>query len=181
MKNSSSGIIFLAGIYGVGKSTLAAKLSKILHIPEYSASDLISKNNNESYGKNKFVHNADKNQSILVHAAKKILTKNKMFLLSGHFCIFNNDYSVNKLSTTFFDETNIKMILLLKADISKIMKNLEKRDNVSYNAEALTVLQNAEIEQAIKVSDKNKILLKTYKMKFSEEDILNVIDLINAE
>lgn len=48
-----SGIIFLAGIYGVGKSTLSVKLSKKLHIPEYSASNLISKYNDEMYGKNK--------------------------------------------------------------------------------------------------------------------------------
>lgn len=36
------GTIFLAGIYGVGKSTLANKLSIRTNIPNYSAGDLIS-------------------------------------------------------------------------------------------------------------------------------------------
>jgi len=36
------GTIFVAGIYGVGKSTLCANLSKELKIPTYSAGDLIS-------------------------------------------------------------------------------------------------------------------------------------------
>ena len=35
------------------------------------------------------------------------------FLMSGHFCIFNSDYSINILPTTFFDESQIKTIILL--------------------------------------------------------------------
>ena len=35
------GVIFVAGIYGVGKSTLCEKLSKELKIPFYSSGDLI--------------------------------------------------------------------------------------------------------------------------------------------
>ena len=43
------GVIFVAGIYGVGKSTLCEKLSKELKIPFYSSGDLISKVNGELY------------------------------------------------------------------------------------------------------------------------------------
>lgn len=47
------GIIFVAGIYGVGKSTLCERLSISIGIPCYSAGDLISAINGEIYGRNK--------------------------------------------------------------------------------------------------------------------------------
>lgn len=49
------GIIFVAGIYGVGKSTLCERLSISIGIPCYSAGDLISAINGEIYGRNKTV------------------------------------------------------------------------------------------------------------------------------
>ena len=113
MKYEDSGIIFFAGIYGVGKSTLSSKISESLSVPDYSASDLISMNNNEQYGKNKFVNDVKKNQIILVENSNKILQEEGSFLMSGHFCIFNSDYSINILPTTFFDEAQIKTIILL--------------------------------------------------------------------
>ena len=45
------GIIFVAGIYGVGKSTLCERLSISIGIPCYSAGDLISAINGEIYGR----------------------------------------------------------------------------------------------------------------------------------
>ena len=51
------GIIFVAGIYGVGKSTLCERLSLSIGIPCYSAGDLISALNGETYGRNKTVVN----------------------------------------------------------------------------------------------------------------------------
>ena len=41
------GVIFVAGSYGVGKSTLCEKLSYRMDLPFYSASDLISEVNGE--------------------------------------------------------------------------------------------------------------------------------------
>lgn len=51
------GIILVAGIYGVGKSTLCERLSLSIGIPCYSAGDLISALNGETYGRNKTVVN----------------------------------------------------------------------------------------------------------------------------
>lgn len=57
--------IFLAGIYGVGKSTLAERISATTGLPCFSAGDLISRVNGEKYGANKFVTDKEKNQDIL--------------------------------------------------------------------------------------------------------------------
>lgn len=42
--------IFIAGVYGTGKSTMCSVLSEKLHIPAFSAGDLISAINGERYG-----------------------------------------------------------------------------------------------------------------------------------
>ena len=44
------GTIFIAGSYGVGKSTLCDNLSRVSGVPAYSAGDLISCINGEQYG-----------------------------------------------------------------------------------------------------------------------------------
>lgn len=181
MRNKDLGIIFFAGIYGVGKSTLSSKISKTILLPEYSASELISMSNNEEYGKNKFVSDVKKNQVILAENSKKILQEKGDFLMSGHFCIFNSDYSINILPTTFFDETQIKTIILLIADIDRIIQNLNTRDSISYKKSDLTILQEEEIKQARKISELRKIPLHIYKMEFSDNDASNVIKLIYGE
>ncbi len=64
------GTIFVAGSYGVGKSTLCNDLSNVLGVPAYSADDLISNVNDEKYGANKAVQNKDQNQDILAIEVK---------------------------------------------------------------------------------------------------------------
>ena len=66
------GVIFVAGVYGVGKSTLCEKLSKELSIPFYSSGDLISKVNGELYGANKVVKDKSKNQNIISEPVEEI-------------------------------------------------------------------------------------------------------------
>ena len=88
------GIIFVAGIYGVGKSTLCERLGLSIGVPCYSAGDLISALNGETYGRNKTVVNKEKNQDILVAAVNDRLQKDTAFILAGHFCIFDGFYAI---------------------------------------------------------------------------------------
>ena len=83
------GTVFLAGVYGVGKSTLAQKVSEKAGIPFYSAGDLISEKNGEKYGANKIVVDKNRNQDILVECVSEILQRESRILLAGHFCIVN--------------------------------------------------------------------------------------------
>ena len=59
------GTTFVAGAYGVGKSTLRAILSQSMNVSTYSARDLISRVNGEKYGAIKAVQDKDNNQDIL--------------------------------------------------------------------------------------------------------------------
>ena len=83
------GVLFLAGIYGVGKSTLGETLSQRQGIPFYSAGDLISQINGERYGANKVVADKVGNQDILAMQIERLLEQHGRILLAGHFCIVN--------------------------------------------------------------------------------------------
>lgn len=74
--------IFLAGIYGVGKSTLAERISATTGLPCFSAGDLISRVNGEKYGANKFVTDKEKNQDILAECVSEIHSDNQ----NDHSC-----------------------------------------------------------------------------------------------
>lgn len=102
------GLIFIAGVYGVGKSTLCEKISETLNIPFYSSGDLISCANGESYGTNKIVKDKKQNQNILIDAINQIRLDFPSILLAGHFCIFDKNAKVDILPEETFSQLNIK-------------------------------------------------------------------------
>lgn len=122
------GTIFVAGSYGVGKSTLCNVLSKALDIPTFSAGDLIGNINGEQYGANKAVKNKDVNQDVLGIEVKKKLEQYPTILLAGHFCLFDKSNCVEKLPNSIFEKISIEQILLLEADPLRISTNLSIRD-----------------------------------------------------
>lgn len=77
--------IFIAGVYGTGKSTMCSALSEILHIPAFSAGDLISAINGEQYGTNKAVSDKSNNQVLLAERVRQFTQENEKIILAGHF------------------------------------------------------------------------------------------------
>ena len=114
------GTIFVAGTYGVGKSTLCNKLSTALKIPDFSAGDLISAVNGETYGANKVVRDKDANQNILASQVKQLLKSTPSIILAGHFCIFDINGNVDTLPSSVFYDLEIETILLLEC-VSKFI------------------------------------------------------------
>lgn len=170
-------IIFVAGVYGVGKSTLCDKLSTLLDIPAYSAGDLISKINGEIYGKNKAVKDKNANQDILINAVQEKLSKNPQFILAGHFCIFTADNNVDILPEDVFSRLNISRIILLETSEETVLKNIKKRDNKCYSYEDISRLIEAEKRQAEEVAHNLNIQLITYQMTFIDDDCCIVREL----
>lgn len=166
-------IIFLAGIYGVGKSTICKHINQYLRIPTYSASDLIANQNQEVYGKNKYVINSDNNQNILINEVNKVT--DNIFILDGHFCLKAKDNKVIILKEEIFKQLNLNSILLLTAKSEEIQKNLNARDNVIYDIDYINKLLECEEKQAKKVSNSCNVPLYIYDMKYNDEDI-NIIE-----
>ena len=159
-------ILFVAGVYGVGKTTLCDILSEKYLISSYSSSELISKCNHEEYGKNKYVTNQ----------VNKI--KDESFILNGHFCLKEKNNKVILLENEVFKKLNLSCILLLSASVEIIKENLFKRDKIYYDEEYIKLLLKCEEEQAEKVSNLYKIPLLKYNMQFNNNDAKNVIELL---
>ena len=112
--------IFVAGVYGTGKSTLCTELSKQIGFPFFSAGDLISKINSEQYGVNKAVKDKAHNQILLAKGVQELNKTHGTIILARHFCIFNNVNDVELLPESVFFELNLSQIILLEADVSII-------------------------------------------------------------
>lgn len=167
MKNE---VIFIAGTYGVGKSTLCNNLSLKLGIPAFSAGDLISEVNGETYGRNKAVKDKNANQEILISAIKKKLVLHPSLLLAGHFCIFSKNTEVEILPEFIYEKMPITKIILLETDAETVSKNLKLRDNKSYSHDSIERLIDSERNQAKKISLLLNIPLYIHQMCFSEID-----------
>ena len=174
------GIIFVAGTYGVGKSTLCDKLSKKLNIPSYSSGDLISEINGEIYGANKVVKDKTANQNILISAVKRKLSLNPVFMLAGHFCIFNKSGEVELLPEFVYKEMPISKLILLETEIDTIINNIRSRDNKLYSLEAIKSLILTERKQAEIISEQLNLPLHVHKMNFDQTDVEKISDIIQG-
>lgn len=175
MKGST---IFIAGVYGTGKSTLCSTLSERLHIPAFSAGDLISAINGEQYGANKVVADKNNNQVLLAERVQKLNYENGQIILAGHFCIFNADNDVEVLPESVYSALNITQIVLLESNIQTIVANLRRRDGKDYAEKSVSKLIKKEREQSERISMLLKCPLNVYKMTFTNRDVDYVASLL---
>lgn len=174
-------IFFVAGAYGVGKTTLCEKLSQKAGIPAYSASDLISPRVNEQYGAQKDVKDKARNQQALLLAIEELPTNEDHIILSGHFCIFNRHKTVEVLPDFVFTSLGIRKIILLTAEAALIMERLRSRDNTIYEIESIRNLIYQEQHMANKIATILDCPLCIHKMQFSSYDIDNLKDFLLQE
>lgn len=167
--------IFLAGVYGVGKSTLGEKLSNQANIPYYSAGDLISKVNGEKYGANKLVVDKGKNQEILAECVAEILKKTGTIMLAGHFCIVNSQGWAERLPQNVYDQLHLQKIILLEADPHTVMTHLSGRDGKEYPLELIKNLIKQERQAAHETANRLNCPLIIHQMYYSEADITKLI------
>lgn len=162
--------IFIAGVYGTGKSTMCSALSERLHIPAFSAGDLISAINGEQYGVNKAVADKDNNQALLAERVRELNHENGQIILAGHFCIFNADNGVEVLPESVYSALDVTRIVLLETDIQTIIANLRRRDGKDYSEKSVSTLIEKEREQSERISKQLKCPLDIYKMTFTDRD-----------
>ena len=170
--------IFIAGVYGTGKSTMCSVLSEMLHIPAFSASDLISAINGEQYGANKAVSDKNNNQILLAERVRQLTQENPKIILAGHFCIFNADNDVEVLPESVYPALNISRIILLETNIQTVISNLHRRDGKNYPVKSVAVLLKKEREQSKRIAEQLNCPLNIYQMTFTNKDSQYVASLL---
>ena len=173
------GTIFIAGAYGVGKSTLAKELSSLISLPNYSASSLIGQVNGEEYSKIKTVLNKYSNQDILEVRVNQILQNASRIILTGHFCIMNEANEVERLPKDIFKKLSIECILLLEAAPTIIADNLFKRDGVLYSLEFIESLLREERRFAEETSVFLSCPLVIHQMNYQCNNVQQIFHLLD--
>lgn len=167
--------IFLAGIHGVGKSTLAAKLENELNLKSFSVSGLIRNAGKNLDVSDKKTKGISQNQELWKMELKKLKISEEILLLDGHFCLLDNNNNIITLPFATFEGTQMSKIILMQKKPQTIRGNLLKRDNKEYSIGFLQELQDIEKQQAIKYSKENSICLFVYDENADFSELLGFI------
>lgn len=155
------GIVFVAGVHAVGKTTACKYIEKTLGAIIYSASALIKEENKGIiYGDNKIVFDLMGNQGFLIRAVKKKLKLYKNFILDGHFTLIQNSGVVQNVPIEVFSNLPIDLIVLCYDSPINISERSCARDKVALSVEFIEKMQNLEIDHAKMVSNKLNIPLE---------------------
>ena len=172
------GVIFIGGIYGVGKSTLCGIISKKLEIPFFNSSDLISGKINENYGANKYVSNLKNNQVVLLNEVAELLKQHSRFILAGHFCILKeNGYDV--IDYEDISKLQIERIIVFVREPKYISETLKKRDAKEYDDDMICSFQKKEIEISSQYAKKMNVEFDIVKINFDDNDITTILNLFD--
>ncbi|ALL23630.1 ATP-binding protein [Bacillus tropicus] len=162
--------IFLSGIHGVGKSTLATELEKVMDIKTFSVSELIRKSGKDIDTVTKNTEHISSNQELWKVEINKLNIGDSKLLLDGHFCLLDKDKKINPLPFTTFKDTHMTKIICIEGEPQIIRERLLNRDNNEYSIALLEEFQKCELEQATRYSCENDISLFIYNetQPFSE-------------
>lgn len=167
--------IFLAGIHGVGKSTLAANLEKELNLKSFSVSDLIRNAGKNLDASDKKTEGISQNQELWKMELNKLKITEEFLLLDGHFCLLDKNNNIITLPFTTFEGTQMSKIILMQKKSQTIRGNLLRRDNSEYSIDFLEKLQEIEKHQAIKYSKENNIRIFVYDESTDISKLINFI------
>lgn len=149
-------IIFISGVHGSGKGTLAKELNVNLGLKTYSASSLI-KENSDYIENSKQVDDPERNQNALLKGLKSI--DEKKIVVDGHFCLFDLNNEVINISFDVFDAINPIFIVNVYCPVDEIYDRILKRDGVKINKKQMDRLQKNENQRAISFCNKNSLEL----------------------
>lgn len=156
-------IIFVAGVHGVGKTTLCQKLTNNMRnqykdlpfsLKHESASQLIKKKRSHFIlENNKKVSTPDLNQEILVSEVKKLNNEYNTIILDGHFCLLDSFSNIISLDIKVFKNLNLHSVLLIEP---QSVEQLETRYKNTQrppikNLEQLIVKENEQAHRITKL------------------------------
>ncbi len=148
--------ILFSGVHGVGKGFFLDKMNKEIEgYNIYSASALIEKYQASTDAGYKKVSNVKNNQDVLTRAIKEVKLKGEnSFILDGHLCIFNSEGNVVRIPESFFYETRIEGIVLLRDHPDVIFDRIKSRDGNEISVQCIQQMQDEEEKYAKELSEK---------------------------
>lgn len=144
------GVIFVAGVHGVGKTTACAHAVKSLGVAHYSASGLIKKEKADSISaRGKAVADIERNQALLVRGVEKACGQHRgRIVLDGHFTILKTEGGIEAVAIEIFSLLGLNGIVVYHDDPVAIAERLHMRDGESYLVDVIARQQGSELAHA---------------------------------
>ena len=156
--------IFVAGVYGAGKTTLCTRLAQELGYFSTSASTLIRESRGKAtWNQSKETRQIQSNQQLLIGAITKLRKKSKNILLDGHFALLNSDGLAEKIDHGVFYDLCIDAIMLIEDEPADIAHRLNTRDGAQWDRSAVEALMIAERENAVAFHRASSVPLKIFQ------------------
>jgi adenylate kinase len=153
-RGGSVGLIFVAGVHAVGKTTACKEAARVCAVPHYSASSLI-KNEKQSAipERGKAVADICGNQELLIRGARRVLADSPgRVLLDGHFTLPNLTGEIEKVEFDVFRGLNLDCSVIFKDDPMAIASRLAERDGEIRSVDLISRHQLEELAHAERVS-----------------------------
>lgn len=144
------GVIFVAGVHAVGKSTLCKLAQQAKGIVHYSASALIRE---EKAGavpdQGKLVSEVDAPQRHLINAVRRVLPKHGgIILLDGHFSLLTATGKIETIGVDVFHALGLDRVVVLHDEPSAIAERWCQRDGHAVELALVAAHQEEELRHA---------------------------------
>jgi len=171
------GVIFVAGVHAVGKTTACQEAAKVCAIPHYSASALIKREKEAAIPqRGKVVTDIGSNQEILVRGTRRALAESDgNILLDGHFTLLNQAGEIERIEFDVFRLLRLDCAVIYQDDPKKISDRLGERDGETPSVDLIAHHQSEELLYAKDVSNKLGISL-TILNAFDTTGLIEVLN-----
>ena len=140
-------LIFLAGVHGVGKTTLCRTTFEPTGFHCVSASSIIKSRAGEVCSK-KSVEAIDDNQRKLIQGVDSLRLEYTRLVIDGHFVLLNKERQVERIAVSVFSAMRPDLIILLHDAPTEIATRLSLRDGERWEPDLIERLQNEERSHA---------------------------------
>lgn len=156
------GVIFVAGVHAVGKTTACTRAAASLGLVHYAASSLIEAERAGAIPKQgKVVPDVNRNQELLICGVEKARERHQgRIILDGHFTLSKPDGKIEAVALDVFRAIVLDGVVVFQDNPEDIAMRLELRDGEARNPDAIALHQNAELTHAHVVSRELSVPLK---------------------
>lgn len=150
--------IFIGGVHGSGKTTLAQKLSLNLGVDVYSAGELIEKGCHVSFGNDRRVDKNVQQQEILIEQVSKIIAdSDRDFLLVGHFCLVDKNKKIYRIPNEIFMKLSFDKIIIMMEEADILKSRNDGRKSLDATEKFYTDFQKEELNYAREIADQKSV------------------------
>lgn len=144
------GVIFVAGVHAVGKTTActhAARNTKLVH---FTASSLIKAEKASAIPETgKAVADLEGNQDLLIRGVQRsLLENNGRIILDGHFTLPTFNGQIEAIGLDVFRALTLEYVVVYHDEPAAIAARLCQRDGETRHADAIAHHQDAELAAA---------------------------------